>query len=93
MKKRPEEELLDSSLAAKPEAGEPRKQKQKAIMSKTIGRPGYVLGQALWQNWESSSIWCESAGKSRGTERSVCPLGEAKYIGVLMTGIAGGRVW
>lgn len=29
MKKRPEEELLDSSLAAKPEAGEPQKQKQK----------------------------------------------------------------
>lgn len=88
MKKRPEEELLHSSLAAKSEASEPRKQKQKTIMSKTIRRPRYVLGQALWQNLESSSIWFESAGKSRGTERSVCPLGEAEYIAVLTTGIA-----
>lgn len=88
MKKRPEEGLLHSSLAAKSEASEPQKQKQKTIMSKTIGRPRYVLGQALWQNLESSSIWCESAGKSRGTGRSVCPFGEAEYTGVLMTGVA-----
>lgn len=73
MKRRPEEELLYSSLAVKSEATEPWKQKQRTAMSKPIGRPADALGQDLL-----SSIWRESVGKSRGSERSVCPLGEAE---------------
>lgn len=49
-------------------------------MPNTIGRAGFVLGKALWQNLEVSSSWHESAGKNSGAERSVCPLGEAEKL-------------
>lgn len=53
-------------------------QNQKPTMSNTIGRAGFVLGKALWQNLELSSSWHESVGKNSGAEWSVCPLGEAE---------------